>query len=75
MVRRVSLDLVTMLQRELKIQPYQRGRILELQEYLEAKGPEALIRQIELGKTHYRCCWAHIDEPHHPGCPVGAKAA
>jgi hypothetical protein len=71
----VSVNLLAVLRRELRIEPWQHGRIRELEEYLFAKGPEALRRQIELGKTRHRCCWNHIDEGHHGACPVGRKAA
>lgn len=71
----MTIDLLPRLRRELRIEPWQHGRIRELEEYLAAKCPDALIRQIELGKTRHRCCWNDIGGPHHPACPVGRKQA
>lgn len=71
----MTFDLLRTLRRELRIEPWQHGRIRELELYLEARGPAALVRQIELGKTRHRCCWERKDGAHHPACPIGAKAA
>lgn len=67
-------DLLAILRRELRIQPWQHGRVRELELYLEARGADALVRQIELGKTRHRCCWNHLDEEHHAACPIGRRA-
>lgn len=64
-----------LLRRDLGIQPWQHGRIRELELYLEATDAATLVRQVELGKTRRRCCWAHVDEPHHPACPIGRREA
>lgn len=67
--------LLASLRRDLRIQAWQHGRIRELELYLEATDATALARQVELGQTHRRCCWGHVDEPHHPACPIGRNEA
>lgn len=61
--------------RRLKLKPWDGVRRRELELYAEVAGPAALERQVELGLTHHRCCWAPKDGAHTVGCPVGRRGA
>jgi len=73
-VKADDVALLRALERDLRIPSWAETRSRELRLYLEARGRVALVRQVELGMTHHRCCWNHVDEGHAPACPESRKA-